>query len=93
MKGTGTGVSEYWILSALSVFSDNAFVNPEFSNITGMVQEKGFTDIIRQQNVVFLKKEPFSGKISLKRVVNKNNGTDKHHTDSLIGIKTVISKD
>lgn len=58
-----------------------------------MVQEKGFTDIIRQQNVVFLKKEPFSGKISLKRVVNKNNGTDKHHTDSLIGIKTVISKD
>ena len=60
-------------VGTFQVFSDNAFVNTEFSNITGVVQEKGFTDIICQQNVVFLKKEPFSGKICLKRVVNKNN--------------------
>lgn len=77
MKGTGSGVPEP--VGTFQVFSDNAFANTKFSNIAGVVQEKGFTDIICQQNVVFLKKEPFSGKICLKRVVNKNNGTDKHY--------------
>ncbi|EOX5271897.1 hypothetical protein ACPSTS_005201, partial [Escherichia coli] len=38
------------------IFSDNAFVNPELSNITGMAQEKGPTDVICQQDVIFLKK-------------------------------------
>ncbi|HFO8105229.1 TPA: hypothetical protein ACHK07_005031, partial [Escherichia coli] len=75
------------------IFSDNAFVNPELSNITGMAQEKGLADVICQQDVIFLKKYLFPGNLCFKRTVNKNNVTDNHHTYSLISIKTTISKD
>ncbi|WP_213046191.1 hypothetical protein, partial [Escherichia coli] len=41
------------------IFSDNTFINPELSNITGMAQEKGLADVICQQDVIFLKKYLF----------------------------------